>query len=115
MGLAIAVVIHARGSRRRGVAILVFVVQLALNLIWSPVFFGMHRIGTATLIIAAMLVAAIATTVLFGRIRTLAAWLMVPYLVWISFAGVLCWQIGRLNPDAQGIAPSAGSTQVIDL
>jgi len=115
MGVALAVVIHARGSRLRGAAILVFVVQLALNLIWSPVFFGMHRIGMATLIIAAMLVAAIATTVLFGRIRTLAAWLMVPYLVWISFAGVLCWQIGRLNPDAQGIAPSASSTQVIDL
>ena len=51
--------------------------------------------------------AAGATTVLFGRIRPLAAWLMVPYLVWISFAGVLTWRIGQLNPDAETLVPAA--------
>jgi tryptophan-rich sensory protein len=35
--------------------------------------------------------------------------------VWISFAGVLCWQIGRLNPNADAIAPASASTQVINL
>ena len=46
------------------------------------------------------------------RIRTLAAWLMVPYLVWISFAGVLTWRIGQLNPDAETLVPPAHSTQI---
>jgi benzodiazapine receptor len=115
MGLALAVVIHARGSRLRGPAIALFVVQLLVNLIWSPLFFGMHKVGWALAVIVVMFLAALATTLLFGRIRALAAWLMVPYLVWTVFAGILCWQIARLNPDAETIAPTSGSTQVINL
>ena len=115
MGLALAVVIHARGSRLRAPEIALFVVQLAINLTWSPLFFGMHQVGWALAVIVAMFVLALATTLLFGRIRSLAAWLMVPYLVWTVFAAVLCWQIARLNPDAETIAPTSGSTQVISL
>nr|WP_140231128.1 TspO/MBR family protein [Sphingomonas japonica] len=112
MGLAIAVILNARGSRGRGLAITLFVVQLALNLIWSPTFFGAQAVFAAFLIIVAMDVAAIATTLAFGRIRPLAAWLMVPYLVWISFAGVLNWSIHRMNPNAQALVPKASSTQI---
>lgn len=115
MGLALAVVLHARGSRLRGAAIALFLVQLLINLLWSPLFFGMHQVGWALAVIVVMFVAAVATTVLFGRVRTLAAWLMVPYLIWTVFAGVLCWQIARLNPHAETIAPPPASTQVIDL
>ena len=61
----------------------------------------------------AMLVLAILTTVLFGRIRPLAAWLMVPYLVWISFAGVLTWRIGALNPGAETLVPAAHTSQML--
>ncbi|WP_447407164.1 TspO/MBR family protein, partial [Clostridium perfringens] len=82
-------ILHARGAKGRGPAIGLFGVQFALNLIWTPLFFGMHRVEAALLVIVAMLVVAIATTVAFSRIRVAAAWLMVPYLVWISFAGVL--------------------------
>lgn len=113
MGLALAMILNARGARLRGVAVALFVVQLALNLAWTPMFFGAHQVQTALLVIVAMLVAAIATTVIFGRIRPLAAWLMLPYLVWISFAGVLTWSIGRLNPNAETLVPSATTTQIL--
>lgn len=113
MGIALALVLNARRARGRGPALLLFAAQFALNLAWTPVFFGAHRVGLAVLIIAAMLVLAIATTLAFARVRTLAAWLMVPYLVWISFAGVLTWRIGQLNPDADTLVPRAGTSQVI--
>ena len=51
MGLALAMIINARGSRLRGPALLAFVLQMAVNLAWSPVFFGMHLVVTALIII----------------------------------------------------------------
>ena len=111
-GLAFAMVLHARGARYRGPAIALFLTQFAINLTWSPVFFGQHKISTAFFIILAMLVTSIATTLVFGRVRKAAAWLMVPYLVWISFAAILNFQIDRLNPDAESLYVPAASTQI---
>lgn len=113
MGLAVAVILHARGARGRGLALGLFVVQFVLNLIWTPLFFGMHQVGAALLVIVGILVIAIIATMLFGRIRPLAAWLMVPYLIWISFAGVLTWRIGQLNPDAETLVPPAHTSQML--
>lgn len=113
LGLALAMILNARGARGRGLAVALFAGQLVLNLIWTPLFFGSHQVGLAVLDLAAMLVLAIAATFAFARIRKAAAWLMVPYLVWISFAGVLTWSIGRLNPDAATLAPGASTSQVI--
>jgi len=115
MGLALAMVLHARGSRLRGPAIALFAVQLLVNLVWSPLFFGMHQVGWALVVIALMFVLALVTTLAFGRVRPVAAWLMVPYLAWVAFAGLLLFQIDRLNPHAETIAPSSASTQVISL
>lgn len=112
MGLAFAMVLHARGARYRGLAIALFLTQFVINLSWSPVFFGQHKVSTAFFIILAMIVAAIATTMAFGRVRKAAAWLMVPYLVWISFAAILNFQIDRLNPDAESLYVPAASTQI---
>ncbi|MBY0521010.1 MAG: tryptophan-rich sensory protein [Sphingomonas sp.] len=114
MGIALAMVIHARGSAWRGTAIILFFVQLAINLSWTPVFFGLHRITVALIIIGAMFVAALATTLVFARIRGAAAGLMVPYLAWIVFAGYLTYQIGLLNPNAETLAPGASSTQILE-
>ena len=61
---------------------------------------------------ALMLARAGATTFVFGRIRTVAAWLLVPYLVWTSFAGVLTWRVLQLNPNADGLVCAAGRTQI---
>ena len=113
MGLALAMVLHARGARGRGAAAGLFAAAFALNLTWTPIFFGLHRVGLALGVIGAMLVAGIATAVAFARVRPLAAWLLVPYLVWISFAGVLTWRILQLNPQADAVAPGGRTTQMI--
>lgn len=113
LGLALAMIFNARGARGRGVAISLFVLGFALALAWMPLFFGAHRVSTATVLIAAMVVIGVVTTIKFGRIRALAAWLMLPYLVWISFAGVLTWRIGQLNPNAQTLVPAARTSQML--
>jgi tryptophan-rich sensory protein len=113
LGLAVAVILHARGARGRGRALGLFAAQFALNLAWTRVFFGMHRVDAALWVIVGMVVLAIATILAFGRIRALAAWLMVPYLVWISFAGVLTWRIGQLNPDAATLVPASRTSQML--
>ncbi|WP_093329975.1 TspO/MBR family protein [Sphingomonas rubra] len=113
MGLALAMVLNARGARGRKGAVGLFAVGFAMALVWMPLFFGAHRIDAATMLIGAMVLVGIATTVAFGRIRTAAAWLMLPYLVWISFAGVLSWSIGRLNPGAATLAPAARTSQML--
>jgi len=112
LGLALAMILNARGARGRALAVTLFMTQLVLNLSWTPVFFGAGKIQLALWIIIAMLVLSIAITFLFARIRKPAAWLMVPYMVWISYAACLTWGIGQLNPGAEGLAPSQPSTQI---
>lgn len=113
MGCALAFILNARGAKWRGVAILVFLVQLALNLAWSPVFFAMHRIMLAFGLIVAIFVWASLATLMFWHIRRVAALLMLPYLVWLLFAGLLNWQVHQLNPNGLTLVPSTGDTQII--
>jgi tryptophan-rich sensory protein len=112
IGVALAIVLNARGARGRGFGIALFAAQLVVNLVWNPLFFGWHRVPLALAVIVLLLVLALATTVVFGRIRAAAAWLMIPYLVWIAFAGVLTWRIHQLNPDADSLAPGTVTTQI---
>lgn len=113
IGLALAMILNARGAAGRGVAVTLFVIGFVLALAWQPVFFGAHRVGLALAVIVAMLALGIATTLAFGRIRTAAAWLMVPYLAWVSMAGVLTWRIGQMNPDAATLVPAAHTSQML--
>lgn len=113
MGLALALVATAAGARGRGLAVGLFVVQLALNLAWSPLFFGAHQITAALYLLFAIDLAVIATIAAFYRVRPRAALLLVPYLAWVLFATVLNWQFLSLNPDADGQAGSpAGAVRV---
>lgn len=112
MGLALAMVVHARGSRGRGIGIGLFVAQLLANLLWSPIFFGMHQVTFAFWWILLVLALALGTTFAFGRVRKAAAWLMVPYLVWLCFAAMLNLSIDRMNPDAETLVVGARSTQI---
>lgn len=114
IGLAAAIVAAARGARGRGAALAAFVVQLLLNLAWSPVFFGLHHITAALVVIALLDVAAIVTIVLFWRVRPLAAWLLLPYLLWIAFATLLTWEFRAANPAADGREVS-GAVQRIEI
>lgn len=113
MGLAVATVLNARGARGRWPGVALFAVEVVLLAAWQPLFFGAHRIAASTALIAAMLLVGIVVTLLFGRVRTRAAWLMVPLLVWVGFAGVLCWSIGQLNPGAERVAPGASTSQML--
>lgn len=113
IGLALSMIVHARGAAGRALAIGLFAAQFLLNLSWTPLFFGAHQVGPALFVIIAILLLSIATTFAFARIRKGAAWLMVPYLVWLSFAGVLNWRIDQLNPDAERLVPGARTSQML--
>ena len=82
----------------RQMALAWFWLQLALNAIWSPIFFGLERLGLAFGVILAMVAAIAITTLRFFRIDRLAGWLFVPYLCWVTFATVLNGAIFWLNP-----------------
>jgi tryptophan-rich sensory protein len=112
MAFALVNVIQARGSRWRGIAIGLFAAQLIVNLLWSPIFFGMHQVSFAFFWILVMIGLAVATTVVFARVRRIAAWLMLPYLAWIGFAAILNFEVDRLNPDAETLVVGATSTQI---
>lgn len=112
MGVALTLVITARGARGRGWAIALFGVQLALNLAWSPLFFAAHRIEASLWLLVALDFAVLATIALFWRVRTAAALLLLPYLAWIGFATWLNLEFLRANP---GEGEGRGATTRIEL
>lgn len=87
---------HGTGMGRRS-AIIWFLAQLALNLAWSCIFFGLQQIGLALVCLTLLWIAVLGTLVHFWTIRTWAGLLLLPYLAWISFAGLLNFLIWRLN------------------
>ena len=113
LGLSLAIILNARGAQGRGLAIGLFVLQMLLNFAWSPVFFGMHQVRTALFIIVAMLLLSTLVVILFMRIRPLAAYLMVPYLLWLGFATYLNYQIIELNPGAETLVPGQGGADIV--
>jgi translocator protein len=78
-------------------ALFVFLIQLALNFLWSPIFFGKHSLIGGLIVITLLWLAILLTTVYFIGISKLAAILLLPYLVWVSFAVVLNAAIVDLN------------------
>lgn len=97
MAIAAWLVWHAAGFSKAKVALTLFAVQLVLNVCWSAIFFWTHRQGFAFGEIIALWIVILATTVAFRRWSRAAAWLMVPYLLWIAFAATLNYSIWRLN------------------
>lgn len=71
--------------------------QLALNAIWTPIFFGFQRLDAALVVIVALLAAISETIRRFRRVSPAAAALLLPYLAWVAFATILNWSIWRLN------------------
>ncbi len=100
LGIALAVILNARPSKLRSAALALFFVQLALNFAWSPIFFGAQMIEVALVTILVMFFTATATANLFRRIRPVAGWLMLPYLLWLCLATALNYETGKLNPGA---------------
>jgi len=79
------------------VGVVVWSVQLLLNLAWTPLFFAADRYGWALVDIVALLVAILATLLVFARASRVAAWLLAPYLAWVGFATALNAAILALN------------------
>jgi tryptophan-rich sensory protein len=77
-----------------------FALQLALNLGWSVVFFGLQKIGAAVATIFVLDVGVVVTMLAFRTVDRVAALLMAPYLLWVGFATVLNIAVWRLNPTA---------------
>ena len=98
MGIA-AFLVWRKGLDRKDVrkALGVFLIQLALNAIWSIIFFGLHSPFAALIDIVLMWLAIVWTMTLFYRISKPATWLLVPYILWVSFATYLNYSIWILN------------------
>lgn len=96
MGVAAWLVWRSPGPKRA--ALTLFGAQLAANALWSWLFFAWHRGALAAVEILVLLALIVAMIVAFCRISRLAALLMIPYLLWVSFASVLTWAVWRSNP-----------------
>lgn len=112
MGISLAMILFARGAPGRPLALSLFGAQLILNLAWTPLFFAAHQVTLAFYLILIILALTVATTFAFAPIRKAAAWLLVPYMIWLSFASILNYQIDVRNPDAETLVPEAPRTQI---
>ena len=84
--------------KTRRLAHQVFVFQLALNVAWSFIFFGLHSVGAAAIELISLWLVVFAVMLVFARISRRAVWLLVPYLAWITFAFYLNMGLWVLNP-----------------
>jgi len=85
------------GDWQKANIILVFIFQLVLNILWSIIFFGMHSPVLAIFELLMLWFAIIFTIVNFYRVSKVAALLLLPYILWVSFAGILNLAIFLLN------------------
>lgn len=96
MGLALWRVWRSSSSERN-LALGLFGVQMALNVLWTPVFFGIEALGWALAVIVILWVSIVGTIGAFARVDRRAALMLAPYLLWVSFATVLSYELWRLN------------------
>ncbi|MFC1903680.1 TspO/MBR family protein [Chloroflexota bacterium] len=99
MGIS-AFIIWQRGLSQKQVkeALIIFAIQLVLNTLWSVVFFGLESPLYGVIVILALWLAILFTMLKFFKISTVAGALLLPYILWVSFAAVLNISIWVLNP-----------------
>lgn len=98
MGISLYLVWNSRARNdEKRAAFTIFGLQLFMNLIWSPVFFSLHRYLLAFIILVILWIFIIAMIIIFKRISKPAAMLQIPYLLWVTFAGYLNLGIYFLN------------------
>lgn len=102
MAIAAWLVWRAGGLRANRIALSLFGVQLALNALWSWLFFAWNHGALAFADILVLWIFIAATLVTFWRVRPLAGALLIPYLVWVSFAAALNFSVWQLNPQILG-------------
>ena len=102
MAIAAWLVWRSGGFSNNRVALTLFLLQLVVNALWSWLFFAWHQGGLALADIALLWILILATTVSFWKVRPLAGMLLIPYLLWVSFAAVLNYAMWQLNPQILG-------------
>ena len=98
MGVAAWLVWKRGGFATQRRPLTLFLAQLVLNAAWTPLFFGLHWPGIAFAEITILWLAIAATLATFRHVNRPAAWLLAPYLAWVSFAAALNFTLWRLNP-----------------
>jgi len=102
MGVAAWLVWRIGGFRAARTALTLFLVQLAINALWSWLFFGWHLGALAFADILLLWALIMATLITFWRVKPLTGALLIPYLLWVSFASVLNYMVWQLNPQMLG-------------
>jgi benzodiazapine receptor len=98
MGISLYLVWRNGGeAKERRTALTVFFAQLILNALWSFIFFGLRNPGAAAVEIIVLWACILVTVILFWKLTRSAALLLVPYILWVSFAAVLNFAVWRLN------------------
>jgi translocator protein len=97
MAVAAWLVWRESGLRAAALPLAVFAVQLVFNMLWSIIFFGMHRAGPAFVDIVLLWGAILVTIILFWRVRAMAGALLLPYLLWVTYASALNYSIWKMN------------------
>lgn len=98
MGVALFLVWKAeRSDILKKTAIILFSTQLVLNFFWSFIFFNQHQMGWALVEIIALWIFILLTIFAFANVSKLAAWLLVPYISWVSFAAILNYTLWKMN------------------
>ena len=87
-----------------GLALALWGLQLALNTLWTPVFFGLRRLRGGLVIIGALWLSVAAMTWAFFQVDWIAGLALVPYLAWVSVAAGLNFAVWRLNPNEPALA-----------
>jgi tryptophan-rich sensory protein len=98
MGIAAWLVWRDGGWKMQGTPLRLFLLQWLFNALWTPLFFGAHRIELAFVDIVLLWLTLVVTLTLFWRVNWTAGMLLIPYLGWVSFAAALNLTILRLNP-----------------
>lgn len=99
MGISLYLVImEGRKGRDVRIPLLLFAIQLVLNTLWSFAFFALESPIAGLVVILSLWIFIVATMVAFFPVRKAATWLLVPYLLWVSFATVLNYSLYILNP-----------------
>jgi benzodiazapine receptor len=98
MGIS-AYLVYRQGIHNSQVktALIIFGIQLFLNAIWSPIFFGLRALFAGFVVIVILWIAILLTIFAFYKISTIAAVLLIPYLLWVSFATILNYSLWVLN------------------
>jgi tryptophan-rich sensory protein len=97
MGVALYLIWTAKMNNKVRTALKMFAAQLVLNVLWSVFFFGMGNFWLAFGEIIVLWIFILLTIVSFGKVSKTAAWLLVPYILWVTFASYLNYTIASLN------------------